>query len=122
MRSSACSTSEAGNATVGFVASVGLLLMVAYTIIAAGLGWYVHTIATDAAMEGARVGAAAHSAEVAQARTRELIWAALAPAYAGDVAASVTSTGIEVVVRAPVPGAGFLGENMIEVRARAVHE
>ncbi|WP_394854593.1 TadE/TadG family type IV pilus assembly protein, partial [Trueperella bernardiae] len=83
MRSSASSTSEAGNATVGFVASVGLLLMVVYTIIAAGLGWYVHAIATDAAMEGARVGAAANSTEVAEARTRDLITGALSPAYAG---------------------------------------
>ena len=122
MRSSASSTSEAGNATVGFVASVGLLLMVVYTIIAAGLGWYVHAMATDAAMEGARVGAAANSTEVAEARTRDLITGALSPAYAGGIAATAMPDGIEVVVTAPVPGAGFLGEHVIEVRAHVARE
>lgn len=110
---------ELGNATVGFVASVGLLLMVVYTIIAAGLGWYVHAIATDSAMEGARAGAIAGSPDLAVARTRELMSASLSPSYISGVSAAATATGIEVVVHAPIPGAGFLGTNVIEVRAHA---
>lgn len=122
MRSTACSPSEAGNATVGFVATVGLLLTVVYTLIAAALSWYVHAIATDSAMEGARVGIAAGSASVAEARTRNLMTTTLSPAYAQNVSAHLTTSGIEVIVRSPVPGAGFLGKNVIEVRASALRE
>ncbi len=113
---------EAGNATVGFVASVGLLLAVVYAIIAAGLGWYVHAIASDSAMEGARAGAISNSPALAIERTRDLMTTTLSASYATNVIAHETGTGIEVVVRAPVPGAGFLGDSAIEVRAHANRE
>lgn len=124
MPSSASSVSsiEEGNATVGFVALVGLLLTVAYTLIAGAMGWYVHAVLTDSAMEGARVGIASDSAAVAESRTRDLITTTLSEDYARAVSARITATGIEVQVRAPVPGAGFLGSSTIEVRAHALRE
>lgn len=113
---------EKGNATVGFVASVGLLLLVVYTVIAAGLGWYVHAIATDSAMEGARAGAISNSSALAIERTRDVMTSTLSPSYASNITAHSTATGIEVIVRVPIPGAGFLGSDAIEVRAHANRE
>ncbi|MDP9805765.1 Flp pilus assembly protein TadG [Trueperella bonasi] len=113
---------EDGSAPVGFVATVSLLLMVVYTLIAAALGWYVHAIATDAAMEGARAGAIAGSKALAAERTRDLITTTLNADYASNISVNDTRTGIEVVVRSPIPGAGFLGADAIEVRAHAQRE
>ena len=118
----ASSEPERGNATVGFVASVGLLLMVVYTVIAASLGWYVHAIATDSAMEGARAGAIGRSPALAAERTKDLMTSTLAESYASNITAHATETGIEVIVSAPIPGAGFLGDDVIEVRAHANRE
>ncbi|QOQ38516.1 hypothetical protein [Trueperella pecoris] len=113
---------EPGNATVGFVASVGLLLAVVYTIIAAGMNWYVHAIITDSAMEGARVGVASGSTHVAKERTRDLITTTLSTAYAEDIAAQFVGASLEITVHAPTPGAGFLGSHVIEVKAHAQRE
>ncbi|VEI13958.1 hypothetical protein [Trueperella bialowiezensis] len=122
MRSTESSASEQGNATVGFVATVGLLLMTVYTIIVASLAWYVHAIATDSALEGARAGAISKSEQVAVARTRDLMTSTLNPSYGANITASMNAGTVHVVVRTPIPGAGFLGPTAIEVHAHAAAE
>lgn len=87
---------------------------------------HVRATLVDCASEGARLGALAdRSPADGVVRTRELVTAALSPAYARDVTAEVGRVGgrdvVEVVVRAPLPVAGLLGVGgVVEARGRGL--
>jgi Flp pilus assembly protein TadG len=109
-------------------ALVSVLLTVVFLgVVQVALVLHVRTTLTDAAGEGARVGALAGGQPGdAAARTRDLAAAALAPAFAEDVSVATTRVpGGEVVVvtvRAPLPVLGLLGPRSLEVRGRALRE
>jgi len=87
---------------------------------------HVRATVVDCAAEGARLGALADRTPADGAeRTRELVSAALSPAYAEDVQARTTEVGgrevVEVRVRAPLPVAGLLGVgDVLEVRGHGL--
>ena len=103
--------------TVLFVAVVQLTLVL-----------HVRNTLIDCAGEGARYGAAADRTPGDGAeRTRELVTAALAPAYAADVTAGAVEVDgvalVEVTVRAPMPVIGLLGPSgTLTVRGHALAE
>ena len=83
---------------------------------------HIANLIEAARMEGARAGAIGGSPALAAERTKDLMTSTLAESYASNITAHATETGIEVIVRAPIPGAGFLGDDVIEVRAHANRE
>lgn len=106
--SSTCETkaegSEGGNATFGFVGTVGLLIALLYTLMSVSLSWYVEAVLRDSALHGAR--AAAVDGGVlpdAVARTRALISTTLPAQYADSVSATWDGTDVVVTVHAPLP-------------------
>jgi Flp pilus assembly protein TadG len=118
---------EDGSAVVDFALVSVLLTLLFLAVVQVALVLHVRTTLTDAAGEGARLGALAGRApDEGAARTRELAAAALTPAFAEDVSVTTSDVpGGEVVVvtvRAPLPVVGFLGPRSLEVRGRALRE
>jgi Flp pilus assembly protein TadG len=104
-----------------------LLTLLFVGVVQVALALHVRNTLTDAAGEGARLGALAgrEPGDGAQ-RTRDLAAAALGPAFAEDVTASTAAVPggrlVVVTVRAPLPLAGLLGPRSLEVRGRALQE
>lgn len=118
MRSAGSSASDSGNATVGFIGTVGLFLLLVYTIMSLALTWYVREILIDSAMEGARAGSLdGAGTPVAIQRTTDLITSTLPDPYAANVSARATAGALVVTVTSPAPLVGFLGNDLIEVQA-----
>jgi Flp pilus assembly protein TadG len=111
---------------VEFALVAGLLTLLATGVLQLAVVLHVRATLVDCASEGARLGALAdRSPADGAARTRELVTAALSPAYARDVRADVVRVGgrdvVEVVVRAPLPVAGLLGVGGgVEARGRGL--
>ncbi|MGV9182377.1 hypothetical protein [Arcanobacterium canis] len=71
---------EPGNATVGFVATIVMLLAVTYFLLSTVTAWYIHGIARDCAFEGARLASLdGNSLDIGRQRARELLVATLGP-------------------------------------------
>jgi hypothetical protein len=121
-------TSERGSAVAEFVLVVPLLTVLTLAVLQLGLGMHVRNTVLDAAAEGARHAALADNGLAeGRARTRDLITAAVGPAYATDVRASYGEYGghpsAEVRVVAPLPLVGLLGfERGLEVVGHAAVE
>jgi Flp pilus assembly protein TadG len=91
-----------------------LLTALVLAVVQLALALHVRNTVLDAAAEGARYAALAGSSPAAGVeRTRELIGAAIAPAYASDVSAATTSVGgvpaIAVTVVTSLPVVGLIG-------------
>ena len=105
-----------------------LLTALLLAVVQLALGLHVRNTVLDAAAEGARYAAlAGSSADAGVERTRELIDAAIATEYAGDVRATATSIGgipaIAVTVRTTLPVLGLLGPvRAMEVTGHAAIE
>lgn len=103
-----------------------LLTLVLVAVLQLAVVLHVRSTVVDCAAEGARYGALAdRSPQDGAERARELISAALSPAYAQDVRAGTTEVGgrqvVEVHVRAPLPVAGLLGiGDVLEARGRGL--
>ncbi|WP_395246073.1 TadE/TadG family type IV pilus assembly protein [Agromyces sp. MMS24-K17] len=119
---------ERGSAVAEFVLVGVLLTTVALAVVQLALALYVRNTLIDAAAEGARYAALAGASPAdGVARTRELIGAAVSPAFAADVTAATTTPGgveiVEVTVRASLPVVGLLGpERGLEVSGHAAVE
>ncbi|HKY57049.1 MAG TPA: TadE/TadG family type IV pilus assembly protein [Aeromicrobium sp.] len=119
---------ERGSAVVDFVLVMVLLMPIVLGIVQTGLVLHVRNTLTAAASDGARAGARFEAGpEDAVARTRQLITAALADSFAGDVSARETTLGgiptMEVVIAAEVPALGLLGPAVnLRVDGHAVKE
>ena len=105
---------DGGSAVVDFALVAGLLTLVLVSVLQLAVVLHVRATVVDCAAEGARLGALADRTPADGAeRTRELVTAALSPAYARDVSARTRDVGgrqvVEVRVRAPFPVAGLLG-------------
>ncbi|MEJ5866118.1 TadE/TadG family type IV pilus assembly protein [Pseudokineococcus sp. 5B2Z-1] len=105
---------DRGAAVVDFALVSALLTLVLVGVVQLAVVLHVRATVVDCAAEGARYGALAdRTPEDGAERTRELLTAALSPAYARDVRASVRAVGgrelVEVRVRAPLPVAGLVG-------------
>ncbi|WP_298460289.1 TadE family protein [uncultured Cellulomonas sp.] len=92
----------------------GLVALLFAGVVQVTLALHVRNTLVDCAAEGARYAALAdRTPQDGVDRTRALITASLAPAYAQDVSAGVTElrglTVVEVRVTAPLPVAGLLG-------------
>jgi Flp pilus assembly protein TadG len=113
---------------VDFVLVMVLLVPVVLGIVQPGLALHVRNTRTAAASDGARAGARFGAGpQDAAERARELVTAALADSFAGDVSArEVTLEGIptiEVVIAADVPALGLLGPAVsLQVDGHAVKE
>lgn len=119
---------ERGSAVVDFVLVMVLLVPIVLGILQTGLVLHVRNTLTAAASDGARAGARFGAGpEDAAARTRELVTAALADSFAGDVSVRETTLDgiptIEVVIAAAVPALGLLGPAVnLRVDGHAVKE
>lgn len=115
---------ERGSAVAEFAMVAGLLIALVLSVVQLSLGLHVRATLTDAAAEGARhaslIGA---DAAAGAARTRELIAAAIGPAYAQRVwATTATVAGIDTIeirVAAPLPVLGLIGPLALEVAGHA---
>jgi Flp pilus assembly protein TadG len=111
-----------------FVLVAAMLVALFLAVVQLGLALHVRNTLVAAAAEGARLGAAADRGPAdAEARTRELIAAALSDRFAGGVsAAQVDSPAgpvIEVEVRATLPVVGFAGPpRSLAVQGHALEE
>ena len=119
---------ERGAAVVEFVL-VSLLLVILFLGVAqVGVALHVRNTLVACAAEGARHGANGDRGPAdAQARTQELIRAALADSYASDVSAGLVVEGgvplMTVRVRAALPMLGPLGPaGALTVQGHAVEE
>lgn len=121
-------TSERGSAAAEFVLVVPLLTVLTLSVLQLGLAMHVRNTVLDAAAEGARYAALADNGLAeGQARTRDLITAAVGPAYATDIRATFGQfaghPSAEVRVVAPLPLLGLLGfDRGLEVTGRAAVE
>lgn len=119
---------DRGSAVVDFVLVGALVTLLVAGVVQLTLAQHVRNTLVDSAAEGARFAALAdRSPADGEARTRELVSAALSPAYAEDVAATDTEVGgvpvVEVRVSAPLPLAGLLGPGgRLTVLGHAVRE
>jgi hypothetical protein len=119
---------DTGSALAEFVMVVPLLTLLTLSVMQVGLAMHVRNTVLDAAAEGARYAALADNGLVdGLHRTRELITAAIGPAYAGDITAGYGRqegvTTVEVRVSAPLPLLGLLGfEHGLGVMGRAAVE
>lgn len=119
---------ERGSAVVDFVLVMVLLVPIVLGIVQTGLVLHVRNTLTAAASDGARAGARFGAGpEDAAERARELVTAALADSFAGDVSARETTLdgipSIEVVIAAEVPALGLLGPAVnLRVDGHAVQE
>jgi len=120
--------SDRGSAVVDFVLVGALITVLFVAVVQLTLVLHVRNTLIDCAGEGARYGAAADRTPGDGAeRTRELVTAALAPAYAADVTAGAVEVDgvalVEVTVRAPMPVIGLLGPaGTMTVRGHALAE
>ncbi len=105
-----------------------LLTILTLSVIQLGLALLIRNTVLDAAAEGARYGALADNRlEDGVGRTRELITAAIGPAYARDITIAVGSYDGHpadiVTVRTPLPLIGLVGiPNGLEVHGHAALE
>lgn len=104
---------ERGSAVVESTMVSVLLIAVFLAVVQLGLVLHVRNTLVAAAAEGARYGANADREPGDGAvRARELVTAALGPAYAGEVSAGTEVVGgvatVVVRVSAPVPVVGFV--------------
>ena len=119
---------EDGSAVVEFVLVGALLTILTLSVIQLGLALLIRNTVQDAASEGARYGALAdNTVGDGVQRTRDLITAAIGPAYAKDVTvARGTYDGHPadiVTVSAPLPLIGLIGiPNGLEVHGHAAIE
>ena len=119
---------ERGTAVAEFVMVAALLTALTLAVLQLALALHIRNTVLDAAAEGARYAALADSGlEQGAARSRDLITAALGPAYAADVTASYADVagqaGVQVRVVAPLPMFGLLGmDRGLEVRGHAAVE
>ncbi|WP_299040325.1 TadE/TadG family type IV pilus assembly protein [uncultured Pseudokineococcus sp.] len=111
---------------VDFALVAALLTLVLTAVLQLAVVLHVRATVVDCAAEGARFGALGDRTPADGAeRTRQLVTAALSPAYARDVEARTTGVGgrrvVEVRVAAPLPVAGLLGVgDVLEVRGRGL--
>ncbi len=124
-------SSEKGSAVVGFALTVALLLLAVLALFNLAITLHVRTVLQDAAVEGARAGAAskagsAQGVEVATSRAGEFVTGNLAEEYARDIVAHVTDIAgvpvIEVEITGPLPLFGVEGPHVLSVRAHAAIE
>jgi len=119
---------DRGAAIVDFALVGGLVTLVFAAVIQLTLAEHVRNTLIDCAAEGARYAALAdRTPQDGADRTRALIAATLAPGFADDVAAAVTTIDglavIEVRVTAPLPIAGLLGPTgQLTVTGHALRE
>jgi Flp pilus assembly protein TadG len=119
---------ERGSAVVDFVLVMVLLIPIVMGIVQVGLVLHVRNTLTAAASDGARAGAPVGAGpDDAARRARELVTAALADRFAGNVSARETSLDgipmIEVLIAADVPALGILGPPVnLTVDGHAVKE
>lgn len=119
---------EAGDATVDFVLVGALLTVLTMAVVQLALALLIRNTVLDAAAEGARYAAlAGNSLEDGTARTRDLIGAALGPAYTHDIrAAKAIVRGVPatvITVRVPLPLIGLVGlDEGMEVHGHAATE
>ena len=105
-----------------------LLTALTLAVLQLALALHIRNTVLDAAAEGARYAALADSGlDQGAARSRDLITAALGPAYAADVTASYADvagqTGVQVRAVAPLPLFGLLGLSRgLEVEGHALVE
>ena len=127
-RADAAARRDAGAAIVDFVLVGTLVTLLFLGVVQLATVLHVRNTLIDCATEGARFGALADSDPASGAeRTRELIEADLAPAYAEDVVARSSRVDgldtVEVRVRAPLPVIGLFGVGrVITVTGHAVAE
>ncbi|MCD4849311.1 pilus assembly protein [Arthrobacter sp. AK01] len=116
---------ERGSAIVDFVLVGALLTVFFMAIVQLTLVLHINNTLIDAAASGARYGALADRTQAdAQARTAQLIHAALNSDYSKDISCSeVTVDGVralEVTVKAPLPVVGLVGPGgLLEVKGHA---
>lgn len=128
MRRAPADRSERGNAVAEFALVAPMLILMVLGLLSLALTMHVRSVITDAAAEGARLGAHSGSPEQAQARTAELVGATLGAEYATAVQASRVATpagpAISVSVRAPIPLLGLTvpGPRVLEAQADAIEE
>lgn len=121
-------SSEAGNAVAEFIMVVPLLTVLTLSVLQLGLAMHVRNTVLDAAAEGARFAALADSGLAeGEARTRDLITAAVGPAFATDIRVSygryAGHRSTEVRVVSPLPLLGLIGfDRGLEVVGRAAVE
>lgn len=119
---------DTGSAVVEFIFVGVLLTALTLSVLQLGLALHIRNTALDAAAEGARTAALAdNTAADGIARTRDLISAAIGPAYARDVTATsgdfLGFPSTSVTVRAPLPVFGLLGPTgALEVTGHAAVE
>lgn len=102
---------------VGFVATVGLMLLIVVSLIGLAMTWHVKSTLLDAAAEGARAGALdGAGVVVAIQRTEDILVGSDAQV---QVDAWVSGGVMHVRARTSIPLAGFLGDQAIEVIADA---
>lgn len=113
-------THEDGNAVVGFVATVDLLLLVVLTVMGIGFTWFAREVMNDSVALGARIaGLDGSNEEIAHARTAELITATLPASYANNIVVTYGSDWVDVSATARAPVFGLILPITIEVSARA---
>ncbi|WP_350349562.1 TadE/TadG family type IV pilus assembly protein [Agromyces sp. G08B096] len=119
---------EQGSAVAEFSLVLVLLAALLLAVLQLALALHVRNTLLDAAAEGARYAALAGASDGdGVQRTRELIAAAVAETYAGDVTARRTAIGdvpvVAVTVRATMPVIGLFGpEGAMEVTGHAALE
>ena len=105
----------------------GLVVLLFAAVVQLALAVHVRSMLVDCAGQGARYAAqSGHGPGDGEARTVELVDAALSPAYSQDVVARrIVVDGVdevEVEVRAPLPVLGLLGPSVLTVRGHALVE
>jgi Flp pilus assembly protein TadG len=119
---------DAGSAVAEFVMVGALLTVLTLSVLQLGLALHIRNTVLDAAAEGARFAALADNGLTdGEARTRELITAALGPTYAREVSGSYGSylghPAAVVTVRAQLPLIGLVGiDGGLEVAGHAAVE
>lgn len=119
---------DRGSAVVDFVLIGALTTVLFAAVVQLALVLHVRATLIDCAAEGARYGALAdRTPDQGAERTRELIEMSLAPRFAEQVEAQVTTVdGLEVVrvnVIAPLPVIGLIGPSaVLEVDGHALLE
>ncbi|MGO4692357.1 TadE/TadG family type IV pilus assembly protein [Glaciibacter sp. 2TAF33] len=119
---------DSGSAVAEFVMVVSLLTVLTLSVLQLGLALHIRNTVLDAAAEGARFAALADSGlPEGEARTRDLITAAVGAAYATNVRASYGAyaghASAQVTVIAPLPLLGLIGPgNGLEVVGHAAVE
>jgi Flp pilus assembly protein TadG len=117
--------SEEGSAAAEFVMVAALLTVLTLSVIQLGLALFVRNTVLDAAAEGARFAALAdNTLSDGNARTHDLIVAAIGENYAGDIRGRYDDyhgqSAVTMTVRTPLPLIGLIGlESGLEVSGHA---